>query len=521
MANLFFFAAALIFTCLVKGNLIKWNYWNTLSLDHNKKYELSWKVNKARTSINLRVKVQTTGWIGFGISKGLSGKIADGDLAIGWVDSHGRAFLKDCHGTKHGLSRMDKHQDLELVSSHQTTDSTTLEFKRKLITCDNDDRNIKEGTLKIMFGWGSKDPDGVLDACSILSRNSSKLESKSINLLNIGIQKELPSGTKYVDLLHRKVKVPAKRTTYWCTPFKIDKLVNLTTPKHFIEIHPKVQKRKKSLVHHMVLYACNYLSEEDLAFSGECQSSKTPQSVSSCAGTGGIFAFGHGGVNFRFPDDVGYAIGTKESSKYYVLESHFNNEDLKKDLVDTSGFRMFYSEPRKYEAAMLTVGASITDNIIIPPGMSRWTLKGVCTKSCTQKLDGSGPLSRKSIKIFASFPHAHGSAIAIHTTVVRNGLEVEELVRNDNFDPNYQQTLMLNKEVEVEAGDDIFTYCTYRTLNKKYATLGGMGSNREMCFNFMMYYPRANLTTCTSDEMVVQPVFTSAYANPVFPQWYV
>ena len=64
---------------------------------------------------------------------------------------------------------------------------------------------MQEGTLKIMFGWGSKDPDGVLDACSILSRNSSKLESKSINLLNIGIQKELPPGTEYVDLLHKKV----------------------------------------------------------------------------------------------------------------------------------------------------------------------------------------------------------------------------------------------------------------------------------------------------------------------------
>ena len=63
-------------------------------------------------------------------------------------------------------------------------------------------------------------------------------------------------------------------------------------------------------------------------------------------------------------------------------------------------------------------------------------------------MDGNGPLSRKSIKIFASFPHAHGTAIAIHTTVVRNGREVEELVRNDNFDPNYQVILdkyQLNK----------------------------------------------------------------------------
>ena len=49
-----------------------------------------------------------------------------------------------------------------------------------------------------------------------------------------------------------------------------------------------------------------------------------------------------------------------------------------------------------------------------------------------------GPLSQNSIKLFASFLHAHNTAVAIRTTVVRDGIEIEEVERNDNFDSHHQ-----------------------------------------------------------------------------------
>ena len=42
-----------------------------------------------------------------------------------------------------------------------------------------------------------------------------------------------------------------------------------------------------------------------------------------------------------------------------------------------------------------------------------------------------------------------------------------------------------------------------------------------MCLNFVMYYPKMNLVTCVSDEIVTQPVFSTKYAKPVFADWYV
>ena len=47
-----------------------------------------------------------------------------------------------------------------------------------------------------------------------------------------------------------------------------------------------------------------------------------------------------------------------------------------------------------------------------------------------------------------------------------------------------------------------------------------MGTNREMCLNFIMYYPKIDVETCLSSEIVAQPAFTAKYARPVFTDWY-
>ena len=57
------------------------------SLDELGSYNLYWSVEK--NEVSFAVEVQTTGWVGFGISSG-NGKMKGSDLVIGWV--------KDCKG---------------------------------------------------------------------------------------------------------------------------------------------------------------------------------------------------------------------------------------------------------------------------------------------------------------------------------------------------------------------------------------------------------------------------------------
>lgn len=67
---------------------------NATWMDDNHNYKLHWKIDEAEKTIHFAAEVQTTGWIGFGISKDLSGKMANADLVVGWINSAGKCFLK-------------------------------------------------------------------------------------------------------------------------------------------------------------------------------------------------------------------------------------------------------------------------------------------------------------------------------------------------------------------------------------------------------------------------------------------
>ena len=50
-------------------------------------YELYWTFDNAEETIFFAVRVQTEGWIGFGLSP--NGKMPGSDVVIGWVDGNG------------------------------------------------------------------------------------------------------------------------------------------------------------------------------------------------------------------------------------------------------------------------------------------------------------------------------------------------------------------------------------------------------------------------------------------------
>ena len=55
-------------------------------------YELYWNFEAATQNLSIAVRVQTTGWIGFGISP--NGGMPNSDVVTGWVTSGGEAFFQ-------------------------------------------------------------------------------------------------------------------------------------------------------------------------------------------------------------------------------------------------------------------------------------------------------------------------------------------------------------------------------------------------------------------------------------------
>ncbi len=61
------------------------------SAELDKMYDLLWNFDLEAKTISFAVLVNTTGWIGFGVSP--NGQMPGSDVVIGWVDDNGQAFL--------------------------------------------------------------------------------------------------------------------------------------------------------------------------------------------------------------------------------------------------------------------------------------------------------------------------------------------------------------------------------------------------------------------------------------------
>eukprot|EP00794_Sanderia_malayensis_P012195 gene12195-13451_t len=504
----------LIFTCgcfmlllpVLHANLDA-DYAHSAFLDPDEIFKLYWTPNHKEKTINFAAEVKTTGWVGFGISPGLTGSMKGSDIVMGYVDSNGKGHLSDYHATGKVMPLLDSQQNYQLTASSQNAGTTILQFKRKLTTCDKNDLDIPLGTTKVIYAYGPTDE---------ISFHHERKGARSLSLMNY-VKNIPPQTAKHFDVKIRNVSVPKHKTTYWCEAFKLSDLITLNSTQHIIEIGPLVEKKDKGVVHHMVLYACqNSFDDTHLNASGACYHPNMPDSIKQCAGGASVYAWAVGGVNFKFPTHVGLSIGAAHSMKYVVLETHFDNPSERTDFVVTTGLRFFYDSPRQYEAETITVGTTVSGSLLIPPKQKEWYLKGYCSKECTEKLASSDALPGNEIRLFASFPHAHTTGTGIWTKHIRNGKELPEVFRDENYDFDYQQTYLLKKEIKFKAGDEMITYCRFNTMKRKDAVVGGQSTKEEMCLNFIMYYPRVNLTTCISHDILVPSKFAKKYARPVF-----
>ncbi len=62
-----------------------------LSQELREGYELHWGFDVEAKTIKFAVRVNTTGWVGLGLSP--TGGMPNSDIVIGWVNDQGEAFL--------------------------------------------------------------------------------------------------------------------------------------------------------------------------------------------------------------------------------------------------------------------------------------------------------------------------------------------------------------------------------------------------------------------------------------------
>lgn len=463
------------------------------ALDEDQNVKLYWNVSIENKEIFLTVEANTTGWIGFGISSG-QGKMKGADIVIGWVKD-GKSYFQDRHSNGYSVPEVDIQQNYVLISLEERNGKTVMSVKRKFDTCDSQDNKIESGTTKVIYAYHKEDPTSEN---AIKPHRTGNRGSRSLLLLNsLENIPTLPPDTEAFDIRHNKTAIPSKRTSYICRAFEIPK-VNET--HHIIMVEPIIQSGHEGIVHHMLLYECSdNFPTHHLNYTGNCYGPDMPPPGKDCAGASAFAAWAIGGKEFYYPEIAGFPIGKPDSPKVVMLEIHYDNPLNKEGLIDSSGLRFHYTKQlRQYDAGVMMVGEAVTPAMVIPPKQNAWHTDGFCTKECLQQGMKDSKLPKGGINVFAALLHTHLAGRKTWISHVREGTELREIARDDHYDFNFQEYHSLKKEVHIAPGDSLINVCIYNTEDRQTKTKGGLETIDEMCLSFLMYYPKVNLTKCTS-----------------------
>jgi hypothetical protein len=75
-------------------------------------------------------------------------------------------------------------------------------------------------------------------------------------------------------------------------------------------------------------------------------------------------------------------------------------------------------------------------------------------------------------------------------------VKIEDLNNNPYYDFNVQSYDVFNPPKMLYPGDGLVTYCVYNTEDRNEVTTWGLSSYKEMCYNFIAYYPEGAWVYC-------------------------
>nr|XP_045616124.1 MOXD1 homolog 1-like isoform X2 [Procambarus clarkii] len=470
------------------GSLVPFQYTRRSVLDQKGRYVVMWAPREK--DIIFEVQVATKGYVGLGFSS--NGGMKGADIVLGWVDDSGKVFLHDRHATGYAVPVIDESQDVTLLGGYQNDTHTVVRFSRPWTTCDTlSDLQLADETVKLIWAFSSEDPKDEMTM-----KKHSERGTKSVLLQSPELVFPTPEGdVKAWDLLSPNVSLPNDLPTlYWCSVVKIPPLASKAQA---IGVIPLIEEKNVQHVHHILVYECHVPEsarhfEKWVGVPGlQCYGPNMPVSWTYC-GTP-VFTWGIGGEGDLYPENVGLPLGEENGgATYFLKEIHYDNPDLKQDIVDASGLRVLYTEtPREYDAGVLTIGHSISPLLVVPPG-THWLTVGICHPDCTQQ-----GLPEGGVKVFEVLLHSHMLGSKMKIRQVRQNQELQPLVRDLNYDFNYQHSRSVNN-VSILPGDILILECEYDSTTRDFTTFGGFGTEEEMCLAFLTYYPRSPLAVCFS-----------------------
>lgn len=185
-----------------------------------------------------------------------------------------------------------------------------------------------------------------------------------------------------------------------------------------------------------------------------------------------LYAWAPGTQAIEFPDG-GIRLTPNQELK---IQIHYNNGAGVEDAVDSSGVRLWVSDPTGTEYGMASPS---TWNISVPPNSTQSV-----TQTCTATMD---------FTVVAGFPHMHEIGSTFNHDVIRSDGTVDNLINLTGW--SFESQYFYEMDVDVRAGDRLEMTCGYDNPHD-YTVRAGEGTTDEMCFDFLVVTPASAMTQC-------------------------
>lgn len=303
------------------------------------------------------------------------------------------------------------------------------------------------------------------------------------------------AGVSTLEIRNRNVRISM-------SPAKMHKLCHIhrlrsnITENHIVRYEPVFSSlESQKFITSMKLYECRTSINLQQSTEDDEECSDGVKAARKCFTI--VAAWSPGSEGFTFPRDVGYPLDANNVDSL-LLEVHYQPAP-KKQLLDSSGFRLYHTRNRrKYDAGSLSIGIEPNYLHIIAPGFKRVISVGHCTSNCTQKA-----LPPEGINIFGVNMQTHSLGRKMKIGLVRNGEELAPIAQDSNLKTNYLENRVFNRASKLLPGDHVTVECTYNTYEREQFTLGGDSIDEEVCSATLMYYPRQDsLVSCNSQTSI-------------------
>jgi len=261
--------------------------------------------------------------------------------------------------------------------------------------------------------------------------------------------------------------VPAQVTTYMCQTFQFPET---DRDYHAVAMQPNIDN--EYVMHHMLLYGCT----EDVDVSGT--PSTCGMGVNGCFDL--LFTWAVGANGQCLNENCGFKLG-QTGYKKVVIQTHWNNPELVRDYRDGSGMVIYYTpNMRQYDGGSFMIGQTF---IAIPPNQRDLKVEGTCESECT----ASYP---HTMFITDTFIHMHYLGYKGYIYHNRGNRTVTDLVVQDHYSYDTPIQFPQDPPLEFLPGDEFHTVCHFKSTSRDDWTEFGDGTNDEMCFGFVTYYPK-------------------------------